>query len=93
MEARFAESPSERGDGVGEAFGGFVPRPARREAGDGARLQEVERAPFVGPFDVLWEAKMGFSLTRQCGDLRRLRGFDGGSGLLRGRQVDGTGPG
>ena len=85
VKARFAESPSERGDGVGEAFSGFVPRPARREAGDGARLQEVERVSFVGPFDVLRETEVSFGLTRQCGDLRRLRGFDGGTGLLCGR--------
>ena len=74
VEACFAKLPGERGNGVGEAFGGFVPRPARCESGNGAGLQQVQAAAGKRPFDVLRKAEMGFGAAGEFGNLRGLFG-------------------
>ena len=51
------EIPGQGGDDVREALGGFVARPARRNGGDRARLQQHEPPAGEPPLDVLRKAE------------------------------------
>ena len=86
VETSFAKLPSKGGDRVGEAFGGFVARPAGGEAGNGAGLQQVEATAGKCPFGVLRKAEISFGAACKFGDLCGLHGGEGGLGLAVFRQ-------
>ena len=78
VKAALHKVPCQRRDDVWKTLGGFVARPARRNGGDGARLQEPQLAAGEAPLDVLRKPVVALDAQEQIRELAELRRVEAG---------------